>query len=425
MLDILCDFIFYLCCFTVAFAIYCVVRRFLTLRKDHMILKLLAGAAFAIAGNVAIFPEEVTGALSTLIFLLLAVLLLYKDNLIVKLSTVIILFPVSTAISYITEDLGFITWYYLFNTALPPVWERILGILTLLLRIFCWYLIYRFTRNWISQVSRDLTVRMWLVIDAISITSCVSIITIIYKSSILGSYVAYPACIACIFTSLGCCYLCSYISKTLKAELEIQALKYQQSYYEELEQNQDTIRKLRHDMKNHLNIIETFLRDGDIPKAKDYFSGLSDEFSFSTRPFCKNNIINAVLNAKYNLAVQEGIDCSFKLDLDEDVPLDDISLCSLFANTLDNAIEACAKIPPQMSRWISLSARCRNGHMSYELSNAKTNDIRMDKNQIITDKKDSASHGIGLSNIRGIVQKYNGHLNIDHAEKHFTITILI
>lgn len=70
------------------------------------------------------------------------------------------------------------------------------------------------------------------------------------------SYQTYPACIACIITSLGICRLGALLSKNLRAQMEIQALKYQQVYYEELENNQEQIRKLRHDMKNHLNVLK-------------------------------------------------------------------------------------------------------------------------------------------------------------------------
>ena len=63
------------------------------------------------------------------------------------------------------------------------------------------------------------------------------------------------------------------------------------------------------------------------------------------RPFCKNSVVNALLNAKYNQASEQNIDCFFSISIDGFTKLDDITLCSVFANTLDNAIEACSRIP--------------------------------------------------------------------------------
>ena len=84
--------------------------------------------------------------------------------------------------------------------------------------------------------------------------------------------------------------------------MEIQALKYQQVYYEELENNQEQIRKLRHDMKNHLNVLSLLLKEQKDEDAREYLKSLSGEFSANLRLFCKNPTLNAVLNAKYLLA---------------------------------------------------------------------------------------------------------------------------
>ena len=55
------------------------------------------------------------------------------------------------------------------------------------------------------------------------------------------------------------------------------------------------------------------------------------------RPFCKNSVVNAL--------PEQNIDCFFSISIDGFTKLDDITLCSVFANTLDNAIEACSRIP--------------------------------------------------------------------------------
>lgn len=408
-----------------ALIIYLMMNRILTMRRRHFLLSLLALAAFYFAGTTIVYSDELTGTLSILAILLLTAVLLYKDRLLVKISAVFIIYPIATSISYLTRDLGFTIWLHFFHENLSANQELLLSTAMNILQVMLWYLIYRSTRNWIARVSKELNNRMWLVIDAISITSCIGIVTIIYKSSILGSYAAYPVCISSILTGLGACYLCSYISRTLKSEMEIQTLKYQQSYYQEMEENQKEVRRLRHDMKNHLNIIGTFLRDDDLEQAKEYFADLSDEFSVGTHTFCDHSIVNAVLNAKYNLAVREQIDCKMQVDLNESIRIDDLCLCSLLANTLDNAIEACRKISSENPRWIVLKARSHKGHFSYEISNSKVNDIINHHRKIITDKEDKTSHGIGLKTVSEIVERHLGHMDISHTDDDFSITVII
>jgi len=403
-----------------------IMSTFLTMRNTHFLMRLIAILAFFLTGNLAIiFPGELTGTAAALCLFLITVLILYKDPLLVKLSAIAIIYPITVSIAYMTEDIGFSIWYHFFHTNMSAAAEGILTMLSRSLRIPLWYFVYCFTKNWITQISRQLTLRMWLVIDAISLTSCVGIVTVIYNSDIISSYAAYPACISCILTGVGTCYLCSYISRTFKADMEIQTLKYQQSYYRELEENQKTVRKLRHDMKNHLNIIGTFLRDDNLIQAKEYFSDLTAEFSTGTRTFCTNSIVNAVINAKYDLAVRENINCTIQVDIPDEVELDDISLCSLFANTLDNAIEACCKMEPDKQRWILLKARDHNGHFSYEISNSKVNEVIYRQKKIMTDKKEKSVHGIGLKTVSEIIAGRDGHLQISHTDQDFTLTAII
>ena len=74
------------------------------------------------------------------------------------------------------------------------------------------------------------------------------------------------------------------------------------------------------------------------------------------------------------------------------IHIDDVSLCTLFANTLDNAIEACQKIEAPDRRKLELKCRyTENGYFSLELINSKINEIVVQKNQYISDKEDKSA----------------------------------
>ena len=209
--------------------------------------------------------------------------------------------------------------------------------------------------------------------------------------------------------------------------MEHKNLILQKSYYEKLEQNQAEIRRFRHDMNNHLSTVRSLFDSGNLKDAGDYLRELETQMTVHTRVFCKNSIVNAVLNAKYNLAQEHGIDSFFHIDLDRLAGMDSVSLCSLFSNTLDNAIEASLRIPDPKERRMSVKARVtENGYFTCEVTNAKKNRILLDeKGQIQSDKGDLTIHGFGLSNVREIVEKYDGTMDISYTEDIFTVTILI
>ena len=178
-------------------------------------------------------------------------------------------------------------------------------------------------------------------------------------------------------------------------------------------------------MKNHLSVIYSFIQNRDFEGATKYFRELSGELTVNNRIFCKNSIVNAVLNSKYNTALEKQIDCFFNISIDGLLGIDDISLCSLFSNTLDNAIEACEKIQEVSKRQISLKARFDKGYFSYEISNSKKNTVTVKKDHFLTEKADKTTHGFGVQNVRDMVSKYEGEMDISYTEDRFTVTVLI
>ena len=183
---------------------------------------------------------------------------------------------------------------------------------------------------------------------------------------------------------------------------------------------------INHDMNNHLSVIQSLLRSGNQEEAERYMKELETQITTHTRFFCKNSIVNAMLNAKYNLAQEHSIDCFFHIDLEKLIGIDAVSLCCLFANTLDNAIEACVKIPDQNERRMSVKARVtENGYFTYEITNTKQNTIIEQKGRFQSDKEESKAHGLGLSNGREMVEKHRGTLNISYTEDSFTVAVLI
>ena len=236
----------------------------------------------------------------------------------------------------------------------------------------------------------------------------------------------WPAAFACFTTNLGCVALAEYFIVSVRQNMERKNLMLQKSYYEELEQNQTAIRKIRHDMNNHLTVIQSLLCSGNHDEAEQYMKGIATQLQVHSRVFCKNSIINAVLNSKYNLAAEHQIDCFFHIEMDKLIGIDAISLCCLFSNTLDNAIEASLKIPNIQERHISVKARITdNSYFTYEITNTKRNRITEQDGRLRSDKEDIAAHGLGLSNVREMVEKYNGTLDISYTEASFTVTVLI
>ena len=405
--------------------LFLIIKLFLPLRKQNLLLELLEIFSISYVSTIVIYPGETTGTLGSFLALIVVLLIFHKSSLFLTLSAAILIFPVMTAISYILQDTGSLIWLFVFDKNMSPAAETALHSFTMILRIPIWIVICHYVKLWIPHAVHDLTRRMWLLIDLVSLASFTGIITVIYKSTSSTSYIVYPACIASLITNLGCCYLCTYMAKTIRTEMQLETYQYQQAYYQELEKSHQAIRGLRHDMNNHLNIISTFLKNKEYGNASQYLNELNQEFVTAAKIYCPNSTVNAVLNAKEQTANSLTIHCNIEIDLQEVSRIDNIDLCSLLSNTLDNAIEACRKIPDESRRTLSLKARCKNGFFSYEIVNSKVNAITENSGHYQTDKEDSRLHGIGLDNVKRIVEKYGGEMKISYDDELFTVVILI
>lgn len=371
-----------------------------------------------------IFPQDATNITGIFLLFLLLNLVLYHGKWIIKLSMILILLPISAALNLLVMDIGGYL-FFLYFTEQDALENTIFSTLFYSIAVIFWIVFYRLFHKNLTEIRNTFTTRAWYMISIICAASFVGIFTCVYFSPDTTWYI-WPCTFACIITNVGSIRLAAYLADGIHADLERKNLQLQKNYYEELEQNQKQIRKFRHDMNNHLSVVGYLLQKGELQKARDYFDKISVYMQTANRKFCENSVVNAVLNAKYNLMTDAKIDGFFHISIDKLLFIDDVSLCTLFANTLDNAIEACQKIEAPDRRKLELKCRyTENGYFSLELINSKINEIVVQKNQYISDKEDKSAHGIGISSIRDIVEKYEGTLDISYDDTSFKVVILI
>lgn len=392
-------------------------------KRDGKIWNVVIYLSCAILSSMIIYPNDLTNVIIDLIWFTALMLTAFYGSVWQRLAAVAVLYPLILSQNFFVMDffgvfgnwLGWSLALDIFCTVADPVSHLLI-----------WYGIYRLFENNLDQTRQLFGDKIWILLDAVCLASLVSITTCILLAP-KETYKMWPAVFACFATNLGCIALAKYFITSIRQNMERKNLILQKSYYEKLEQNQAEIRRFRHDMNNHLSTVRSLFDSGNLKDAGDYLRELETQMTVHTRVFCKNSIVNAVLNAKYNLAQEHGIDSFFHIDLDRLAGMDSVSLCSLFSNTLDNAIEASLRIPDPKERRMSVKARVtENGYFTFEVTNAKKNRILLDeKGRIQSDKGDSTIHGFGLSNVREIVEKYDGTMDISYTEDIFTVTILI
>ena len=149
---------------------------------------------------------------------------------------------------------------------------------------------------------------------------------------------------ACLmFGSVGLLLYRVYRLSAVRNEM-LQKLNDQLVYAAEREASDESLRRFRHDFKNHTLVIAAMLEQGDADGARQYFSALTDETREALPRFSTGNtVVNTLMNVKYAQAAAAGAELCFE-GLLPARGVDPKDMCVLVGNLLDNAIEGCARL---------------------------------------------------------------------------------
>ena len=423
MVVFLVDILGYVIGFSAGYFFYKLLGGFLQTRKS-IPLRLGGWYLLTISLTMPVLPNDPVNITLTMPLFLIALILAYAESRIVWISTALIFYPIMVAYNYMWYDFtGRI--FFRFFAGYGENANHICSTLSRAIVPLFWYFVWQKYGKRLERITRFLDKKSWILLDVICLASLASVFVSIYFTPD-ETYKVYPCMIASIITGIGCLLLATYLAERIQTEQERRKLQLQQDYYEELERNQTQIRKLRHDMNNHLAAVGGLLEQEKTEAALEYLHGLYEHMQTGSRHFCADSIVNALLNLKYNAAVEAEIDTFFHIGIDGLTEIDDISLCTLFANSLDNAIEACRKITDRNKRRLSLKARySENGYFSLEISNSKINPVSEKQGVFMTDKDNQKMHGLGIASMKEIVERYKGTIDIQYTEEEFTVVILI
>lgn len=191
-------------------------------------------------------------------------------------------------------------------------------------------------------------------------------------------------------------------------------------YYQGLRQQERQVRTLRHDLRNHLTVVQGRLEQGDTAGALSYLEELSGSPALSgTRRICENDTANAVLTAKAEAMRQAGLTPDFTVTLPEQLPLSDLDLTALLGNALDNATEAAVRAE---DKTVSVRCRVQKGLFMLRVENALGEAVAPD---FATTKADKTAHGLGLPGMREIAARYGGTLEAGVKAGRFELVVCI
>lgn len=113
------------------------------------------------------------------------------------------------------------------------------------------------------------------------------------------------------------------------------------------------------------------------------------------------------------------------ITMPKEISVEPIDLCVILSNSLDNSIEACMRISDySIPKTIWIKSYIREIYLIIEASNTTIDKLQYAENEIISTKSDSHNHGMGISNIKAAIRKYNGVIDIMEEKNKFILNLM-
>lgn len=212
-------------------------------------------------------------------------------------------------------------------------------------------------------------------------------------------------------------------AKQLEYSILQQAFKSQEKSVEETKILYQSVRSIRHDLKQHFQVALTMLHSGKIDEAVDYMEKYNDTVldGISNKVFCDNDVVNYIINSKSKICSDRHI--KIYIYIANEIPeFSDLDLCVLLGNALDNAIEG---VPVDGNNEIYLELRNVDNFFMISVKNTITNSVLEYNPNLISTKNEKEVHGLGILSMKEVVQKYNGSIEFYESDNKFCCDMLL
>ncbi len=220
------------------------------------------------------------------------------------------------------------------------------------------------------------------------------------------------------------------LAERQKHFVEEQQVKAMRERLEEAENFYGSIRKVRHEMKNHMANIKGLTEAGEYGEIEEYVRRMDETMQELEYKYVTGNAVtDVIINDKCRRAEKAGIRFGADFRYGGEIPVFDMGI--ILNNLLDNAIEACEKLEPGKG-FIRLSLKRKKQFLILYVENSFDGAVPVSKGSSLPPTAKQSilpgiitEHGIGLENVRDIAERYFGGVNIKVKGDVFHVTVML
>lgn len=303
------------------------------------------------------------------------------------------------------------------------------GVLAVLLILFT--LIAKKVRWLMYETSLD---NMWKVLWLVPVVvDAANMITIPHKYSLMDhgrielifTTIIITLVIMQVVFHLMLYHIAKNLTEKAKATEEARLLSMQASQYRSLQRHIELTAKLRHDFKHTVRTASALANEGNYETLKKLLSDYNTAAEGAAKPrlFTRHSALNALISYYYEQASSKKITCDWIVRVPEKLGIDDIDLCSVAGNILENAIHA-AETAEKENRFINFKMDVEeNGDLYMVSTNGFSGVVHKDGGKFVSTKKDGS--GIGIESVKNVAGRYRGFVKFYNDQSTFFADVML
>jgi len=200
-------------------------------------------------------------------------------------------------------------------------------------------------------------------------------------------------------------------------------LENQVEYYKKTLEEKKRYNRMAHDLKNELFALQEIIKK-DSASGIERIRSLCDGMFDQGVRYTQNDALNALIYSKVSRLNKDEIAFSCRSVMSEKNAVDDMDLCVIVGNTLDNAIEACTG--KGGGQRIDMNFLQQEDYLIYKIRNTSSlPDGTYSAEDFKTSKSDKDAHGFGIKSCKSMAEKYSGSFKITVKDGLFSVDVLL
>lgn len=206
-----------------------------------------------------------------------------------------------------------------------------------------------------------------------------------------------------------------------REQLSVKYLGEQVEQYKYLEQREEETKKFRHDIRNHMHMINSFLNEKNYAAVEEYMKAMDVKIeSIGNKLTVYNGIVDAVINRYQSEALKEGVSLDVKGRFPVESRVSAFDLCTIFSNLIENAIRGQKEYGEGS---IHIECAYNEDEILICIENDYVGELEYRDGRLKTTKRDISRHGIGLLNVERCVEDNGGLISIDTDNNKFKVMV--